>query len=174
MLRFGKITEYDPQKGLARVNFDDDEITSDWLPVTMPQTKDTKYSAPLDNDEHVCCLMDSNSENGVILGAIYSKTDTPLNGGQDVYCVEFKSGDRIEYNRNTRAYNIKIGTSEYKITQVGHTIKKGAESLKTILSDLMVALQAETHGSAVGPTTPPLNVATYVSLQARLGTLFEG
>lgn len=174
MLRFGKISEYNPEKGVARVHFNDDEIVSDWLPIVVPQSKDTKFSAPLDVEEHVCCMMDSNAENGVVLGAVYSKSENPSNGGKDVYCVEFKNGDRIEYNRNTRVHKIKIGTSEYSISNSGgHTIKRGSESLKTILSDLMVALQAETHPTAVGPTGPPLNVASYVALQARLGTLFQ-
>lgn len=174
MLRFGKISEYNGSKGLARVRFEDDDVVSDWLPITVQQSKDTKFSAPLDVDEHVACMMDSNSEIGVVLGAIYSQDENPEGGGKDIYCVEFKNGDRIEYKRDTREYNIKIGASEFKVKNAtGFTMKKGSESLKTILSDLMVALQAETHPTAVGPTGVPMNVASYVALQARLGTLFE-
>lgn len=173
MLRFGKITEYDGAKGLARVQFEEDGVVSDWIPISVQQSKDTKFSAPLDVDEHVCCLMDSTGDIGVVLGAIYSQDETPEGGSQDVYCVEFKNGDRIEYNRQSRQYRIKIGTSDFKITNSGgFAIKRGSESLRTILSDLLTALAAETHPTAVGPTGVPLNVASYVALQARLNTLF--
>ena len=57
-----------------------------------------------------------------------------------------------------------VGGSEFKATQAGLSITAGGQSLKTILTDLINAITAETHGTAVGPTTPPINVAQYLAL----------
>ena len=37
-LRFGHVTEYDPSRHMARVNFPDLGITSYWLPVLVPNS----------------------------------------------------------------------------------------------------------------------------------------
>ena len=46
----------------------------------------------------------------------------------------------------------------------------GAELL-TILDAILTALQAETHGTGVGPSTPPSNAADYAQQQTKLATL---
>ena len=65
MIRFGTISETDPEKYLARVKFEADGIVSDWLPLVSFGTMETKVEFPLDVDEQVCCLMDERCEDGV-------------------------------------------------------------------------------------------------------------
>lgn len=77
MLKFGYISEIDPAKGMARVFFTDDGITSSPLPVSVPASKEDKYSFPFAINEQVWCMMDDNCEFGVIGGAIYSSKDVP-------------------------------------------------------------------------------------------------
>jgi hypothetical protein len=43
--------------------------------------------------------------------------------------------------------------------------------LLALLDAVLTALQAETHGTGVGPSTTPLNVADYVAQQLQLTTL---
>ena len=43
--------------------------------------------------------------------------------------------------------------------------------LLTILDAVLTALQAETHGTGVGPSTPPTNAADYAQQQTKLATL---
>ena len=75
MLRFGIVSQIDPINVQARVSFEDDESTSFWLPVLQTKTLKDKFYAMPDIGEQVACLMDENSEDGVILGAIYSAED---------------------------------------------------------------------------------------------------
>lgn len=77
MLKFGYITELDVTKGMVRVNFTDLGIVSNLLPVSVPASKEDKYSFPFAINEHVWCLMDDNCEFGVVGGAIYSNKDVP-------------------------------------------------------------------------------------------------
>ena len=70
MLRFGIVSQIDPINVQARVSFEDDESTSFWLPIIQTKTLKDKFYAMPDIGEQVACLMDENSEDGVILGAI--------------------------------------------------------------------------------------------------------
>ena len=80
MLRFGIVTQIDPINVLARVNFGDDNSTSFWLPIMQTKTLKDKFYIMPDINEQVVCLMDENSEDGVILGAIYSSEDADRQG----------------------------------------------------------------------------------------------
>jgi len=108
MLRFGNITEVDPAKGYARVTFTDDGIVSDWLQfVTMGAIKDN-FSHTFSINEQVACLMDENSEEGVILGAIFNDKTPPNNGGDGIFRVKFDDNSVIEYDRNSHEYTLDI------------------------------------------------------------------
>jgi phage baseplate assembly protein V len=108
MLRFGNITEVDPAKGYARVTFTDDGIVSDWLQfVVMGAIKDN-FSHTFSINEQVACLMDENSEEGVILGAIFNEKTPPNNGGSGIFRVKFDDNSVIEYNRNSHKYTLDI------------------------------------------------------------------
>lgn len=108
MLRFGNITEVDPTKGYARVTFTDDGIVSDWLQfLTLGAIKDN-FSYTFNVNEQVACLMDENSEEGVILGALFNDKTPPNNAGDGVFRVKFDDDSVIEYNRNSSEYKIDI------------------------------------------------------------------
>lgn len=77
MLKFGVVTNINPILAQARVQFADDDVLSYWLPILQQKTQKDKFYAIPDIGEHVACLMDENSEEGVILGAIYSSADSP-------------------------------------------------------------------------------------------------
>lgn len=114
MLRFGTISKIDADKGLAKVQFKEDGIETDWLPVLQKNTISNKHFHMFDIDEHVACMMDANAEHGVIMGAVYSKSENPgAIKGADVEGVEFSDGTKVSYNR---------GTSELKIDCAGKVI----------------------------------------------------
>jgi phage baseplate assembly protein V len=108
MLRFGNVTEVDPAKGYARVTFTDDGIVSDWLQfITLGAVKDN-FSHTFSINEQVACLMDENSEEGVILGAIFNEKTSPIDGGDGIFRVKFDDNSVIEYNRNSHKYTLDI------------------------------------------------------------------
>lgn len=108
MLRFGNITEVDPSKGYARVTFTDDGIVSDWLQfLTLGAIKDN-FSHTFSINEQVACLMDENSEEGVILGALFNDKTPPISGGDGIFRVKFEDDSVIEYNRNSHEYKLDV------------------------------------------------------------------
>ena len=106
MLRFGIVSQINPLLCQARVNFGDDDSTSYWLPVLQTKTlKDKFYSMP-DINEQVVCLMDQNSEDGVILGAIYSNADKPAVTSEKQLSVNLENGSQINANKETDTLTI--------------------------------------------------------------------
>lgn len=103
-LRFGIVSEMNFETGLARVEFKEDGIVSQFLPVLVPNTKDVKFKLPVSIGEQVACLMDEHAERGVILGAVYSKADTPNSDFSSMdpqsYGVTFPNGVYIEVKPN--------------------------------------------------------------------------
>lgn len=174
MLKFGNICDIDAAKGLARVEFDDDGITSAWLPIVTSGTSGNKYSHAFDVNEHVACMMDENAENGVIVGAIYSAAAQPDGGNKDKVRVVFSDGASVEYDRAASKLSVKVGTTELDITEDGFTVKRGGETLKKLLEDLIDTILAETHPTGTGPSGPPINAADYTAIKTRLPDLFQG
>lgn len=173
MIRFGNICDQDPAKGLVRVNFPDDGITSYWLPVVVSGSLENKYFHPLATNELVACVMDDRLENGVVLGAIYSAAAQPDGATADIVRVKFKDGSEIQYDTAGTRLTAKMGTTELQMSADGFTIKRGGEDLKTLLDDLLTAMQAETHTTSTGPSGPPINIADYVAIKNRIPNLFE-
>lgn len=105
-MRFGIVSQINPILAQARVNFEDDESTSFWLPVLQTKTlKDKFYSMP-DIGEQVACLMDNNSEDGVILGAIYSTADVAVTQSEKELSVNLENGSSINANKETNTLTV--------------------------------------------------------------------
>ena len=110
MLRFGIVTQINPILCQARVNFGDDDSTSYWLPVLQTKTlKDKFYSMP-DINEQVACLMDKNSEDGVILGAIYSNVDKPISNSEKELSINLENGSQIKADKETNTLTVVFET----------------------------------------------------------------
>ena len=101
MLRFGTVTSINPLTARARVQFAEDGMNSYWLAVLQNKTfKDKFYSMPAVG-EQVACLMDQNSEDGVILGAIYSNEDKPAVTSEKQLSVNLENGSQINADKET-------------------------------------------------------------------------
>lgn len=108
MLRFGTITEINPLTARARVQFAQDSMVSYWLPILQSKTFKDKFYVIPDVGEQVACLMDENSEDGVILGAIYTSEDTPLNSTEKVVAANFEDGSLMNINKETQTLILKF------------------------------------------------------------------
>lgn len=109
MLRSGKITEIDVNKCMARVTFADDGVVSDFLQIVVMGALSTKFFHIFDINEQVACLMDDNSEEGVILGALFNEGTRPGEGvSKDIVRVLFPDDSVIEYDRASHEYRIDI------------------------------------------------------------------
>lgn len=156
MLRFGNITEVDPAKGYARVTFTDDGIVSDWLQfLTLGAIKDN-FSHTFSINEQVACLMDENSEEGVILGALFNDKTPPINAGDGIFRVKFDDNSVIEYNRNSSEYTLDI---KGKINIVG-------ESEINISADTEINITSTTGEVKVNASNATVTATATAKIQA--------
>lgn len=108
-LKFGKITEVDEAKGLAKVTFkEDDNLVTRFLPMSMPKTLQDKFIIPYDVNEHVWCIMDEFCEDGVICGAIYDAANQPPGGSATgISMIKFVPNLSLKYDRNSKTLSIE-------------------------------------------------------------------
>lgn len=106
MLRFGIISQINPQTVQARVIFGDDESTSFWLPILQTKTMKDKFYAMPDIGEQVVCLMDENSEDGVVLGSIYSTEDTPVVSTEKQISLNLENNSLINIDKETNTLTV--------------------------------------------------------------------
>lgn len=172
-LLFGVITETLPDKGLARVQFTEDDIVTAPLPYLVQGSTDNKFTYFLPVGTQVAVLMDCDVEDGVILGTFYNDEDLPDGGAVGVYRAKFSDGAEIQYSTDESKLSAKIGDTELILTPDGVTIKRSGESLLAILTDLIDTILQETHTTSTGPSGPPINAAAYTAIKDRLPNLFQ-
>ena len=165
MLRFGTITSINPLTARARVQFAEDGMNSYWLAVLQTKTfKDKFYSMPAVG-EQVACLMDENSEEGVILGAIYTAEDTPINQSEKEVAANFEDGTFINVNKETQTLTITFPNINIvgNITQDGTLANTNGITSQADVADATSTMQAmrdiynpHTHvGNMGSPTSTP-------------------
>ena len=165
MLRFGIVSQIDPINVQARVSFEDDESTSFWLPVLQTKTlKDKFYSIP-DIGEQVACLMDENSEDGVILGAIYSTEDVPSVTSEKQISLNLENNSLINIDKETNSLNITFENINLNgnINHTGKLINTDGIKSNADITDKTSSMQAmrdtynpHTHtGNQGSPTSAP-------------------
>ena len=123
-LRFGHVTEYDPARHMARVNFPDLGITSYWLPVLTHNSLKNHDETHLDAGEHVACMMSGEGqEMGVVLGAFYDDKNKPPVQDADIRAVTFDDGTIITYSRKEHKLTIDC-TGDIEIIAAGNIALK--------------------------------------------------
>lgn len=153
MIRFAIVTEMNTSSGKARVRFPEDDIVSDWLAVIVPNVKDHKWSFPLSVNEQVCCLMDSDCQKGVILGAVYSKVTEPAITDGKIGVV-FSDDSRVDFDPATGKMTIST-SGEIEIT---------ATSKLTLNGDLNVVgkIDASQNITALAGTPASVGLSTHI------------
>jgi phage baseplate assembly protein gpV len=181
LLKFGKITEVDAAKGLAKVTFaENDNLVSRFLPMSMPKTLQDKYIIPYDINEHVWCIMDENCEDGVIAGAIYDENNLPDGGAAGKIRAKFVPNLSVEFDRATRTLSIiggdvvsvQMGTTVLEINN-GFLIKRDDETLRKIVSDLIDQINLIVVPTNVGPSGNPVNAAAFNAIKTRAQSLLK-
>lgn len=67
----------------------------------------------------------------------------------------------------------KIKTVTYTIDEDGFLMKKGTETMKKIMDDLLNGIQQLTVNTNVGPSSVPINVATFAAIKLRVDQFFK-
>lgn len=173
MLRFGIISDFDPEKWVARVKFDEDQMISDWLPIMVRGSKNIKDEFPMDLDEQVACMMDGRDEQGVILGTVYFEGVSPQAKSKDIFTIKFADGLVETYDRSAKKKNWVIGDVELVLTETGFTVKKSTNSLRKILGDLIDQIKLITVTTPNGPSGTPINATAFDPIKENVNDLFE-
>ncbi len=191
-IEFGIVSEIDPVACTVRVKIPmRDDIVSPPMFVLQRATKDTKWYALPAVNEHVVFLRSKDGATGVVLGAIYSQrdeTDSTLQS-EEMTGVKFPDGSVVSFDSDTSTLIIdsrsaveitadseisaKVGTTEVSLSTSKVKVKTAGASLKTLLDDILDACIAETHTTPMGPTSPPINVASYVAAKATVALLLD-
>jgi phage baseplate assembly protein V len=108
MLKFGIVSNLDISNGQAKVYFEEDEMESAWLKISVMRSAPDQISFPFDINEHVWCLMDEHAEYGVIGGAIYDDENTPSGSAAGMLKITFGDNSVIQYNRNSHILSLDI------------------------------------------------------------------
>ena len=108
MLKFGTVTAINPLTARARVQFAQDNMTSFWLPILQAKTFKDKFYVIPDVGEQVACLMDENAEDGVILGAIYTTEETPINKTEKQAAANFEDGSFVNIDKETQTLTLSF------------------------------------------------------------------
>ena len=165
MLRFGIVTQINPVTVQARVNFADDESTSYWLPIIQSKTMKDKFFVMPDIGEEVACIMDENSEDGVILGAIYSSVDLPVVTSEKQISVNLENSSLINIDKETNTLTITFENINLngKINHTGMLINTDGITSQADITDKTSSMQAmrdiynsHSHtGNQGSPTSSP-------------------
>lgn len=166
MIRFGNISEFDPDTMRARVQLAEDEIVTDWLPVLVSSSKGDKFTHALAVNTHVVIFLDEHAEAGAVLGAIYDENNLP--GTVD---AGFADGGSITWNDGKLI--VTKSTTTVEVGADGVKVSRGGDTLESALSDLVSQIQAITVTCAApgSPSTPPLNIAAIAAIGVRIGNI---
>lgn len=172
MIRFGFVSGIEPELGKVRVRFpEDDNLVTQPLPIIFPATTGDEYFVLPDEGTQVAVLMDQNAEDGVVLGAIYNSDRKPSQGAADKTYVKFKDGTLIVYNRADHTYTVTMDTVTFELSRAGFAIKRGDETLKKILSDMLDKIIAIKVPTPAGLSEVPINSLEFTAIKNRLPNL---
>lgn len=143
MLRFGIISELGTGEnaGFARVSFDDTEIVSGWLSLPASATKTAKDWRPVEINTQVACLMDEVCEQGIIIMALWSFTDTPPDwANENTTGIMYADGTAIYYDIENKRLSIAAPDAELTIEckKLNVTGEVNIEGKTTITGDTKV------------------------------------
>lgn len=165
MLRFGIVSQINPITVQARVSFEDDESTSFWLPILQTKTLKDKFYIMPDIGEQVACLMDKNSEDGVILGAIYSIADVPVVNSEKQISLNLENNALINIDKETNSLTITFENINLNgnINHTGKLINTEGIKSDSNIADKTSSMQtmrdiynSHTHtGNQGSPTSSP-------------------
>ena len=165
MLRFGTVIGINPKTVKAKVQFAQDSMSSYWLPVLQTRAyKDKVYVMPV-KGEQVACLMDENSEEGVILGAIYTTENNAKFSSENVFSIDFSDGTFLNVSKESQTLTVSfpninlVGninhTGSFSNTD-GITSDSDITDKKSSMQDMRNTYNGHTHtGNQGSPTSSP-------------------
>jgi phage baseplate assembly protein gpV len=117
--------------------------------------------------------MDENCESGAVIGTIYNNSNQPAGSTENKYVIDFGNGDKFEYDKQSRRFEMKVGNNSFRQDQTGFRMTNGSDSLGQCLMDLIDQIMLETHTETGTVTTVPINNPAYAAIKARIQTFIS-
>lgn len=103
MIRIGKVSSINYDKGLVAVVFEDkDNIVSDFIPLLS-----FEYKMPEVNDLVVCAFLSNGVQRGICLGKYYNNTNLPNESGKGIYYKNLFNEGFFKYDNNNKTLILK-------------------------------------------------------------------
>jgi len=154
VVRFGLVSSFDPASFAARVLFQPENILSGWLPVVSPWVgAGWGLAAPLPpGTQVVVACQEGDAEQGVIIGAVWSAVDMPLDAPAGELWLQHQSGSFIKlFNNGTIALQAQV------VNVTGNLVVSGDVSDQSVSHGTMASLRnahdRHTHEDAQGGNT---------------------
>lgn len=94
-----------------------------------------------------------------------------LEESEEWMVIAVGEADKVHSKVETEIKDV-VGTTEFTIKD-GFLMKKDAETMKKIMDDLLQAIQQLTVNTNVGPSSVPINIATFVAIKVRVDQFFK-
>jgi phage baseplate assembly protein V len=107
LMRYGLVKEADYEKGLLKVEVQDGDLETAWLPwLTLRSGKDRFWWAPEVNERVLVMAPSGELHNGVVLSAQISSDFPQVGDRETIQRTVFDDGTIVEYDREAHAYTI--------------------------------------------------------------------
>jgi len=109
LIKVGIVKTYFPERHTAVVELkDNDEITTEELPILTPFTYLDKAFFPLNEGQKVLVIFLPEGENtdGFIIGAFFDEENPPPVQNKDKFHIVFEDGTSFEYDKSNHKLNI--------------------------------------------------------------------
>ncbi|WP_437765347.1 phage baseplate assembly protein V [Sorangium sp. So ce281] len=152
-------------------------MKTDWTRVMVPYGGAGRgfKAIPEVGDEVVVGFEQGNSMRPIVLGSVYSqKNRPPMQDDLDVRVLQSPRGHRITLADAPRDGKITLESGDVRLG--GANALKPAvlgDALNRLLTQLLNQLALHTHGSAAGPTTPPVNALAFTGQISGLASLLS-
>lgn len=132
LIRYGVVAEADYENALIRVELQDGELLSDWIPwVTLRAGGDKFWWAPEVGEVMLLLAPSGELANAVALPAAFS--DSNQNGDKaTVQRQTFEDGTVIEYDREAHRYTIDTTVSSGSVVVKAQTVTVEAQGAVTV------------------------------------------
>lgn len=109
-IKIGTVSSVNPAKATARVVFPDDDglVSYDLQVMQVNGFRNQDYAMPDVGTDVVCIFLGSGTEEGFIVGAVYTDGNPPPESSMDKRTVVFKDGTRVSYDRATHTLSAEI------------------------------------------------------------------
>lgn len=109
-IKIGTVSSVNPEKATARVVFPDDDglVSYDLQVMQVNGFRNKDYAMPDVGTDVVCIFLGSGTEEGFIIGAVYTEGNPPPESSMDKRTVVFKDGTRVSYDRATHTLSAEI------------------------------------------------------------------